>query len=242
MKLFARLTILFALSFSQSADATEEMVFVYFNDFSPYSYSSSPEKNDAYGIFPHYIKELFAKINIKITNESYSWEKAQYMVQSGEADGYITTPIDKRKEYAYFTQKSSFIIKNFLLYINKNLDTEIKKIKNIEDLKKYRICDYKGNAWSEVNLNEINLIKVTKRTDCIPKINANKIDFIVANLGFYHDFKKDNKDSKIFDIPFIKKSSTHFHIGIRKDYPQSYSIIESLNHYIKLENEDNFRN
>ncbi|WP_186645537.1 substrate-binding periplasmic protein [Fluviispira vulneris] len=242
MKLFVYLTILFSHTFNLSAYAAEEMVFVYFNDFYPYSYSSSSEKNDANGIFPHYIKELFSKINIKVTNESYSWEKAQYMVQSGEADGFITTPIEKRKEYAYFTQKSSFIIKNFLLYTKKNLENEIKKIKNIEDLKKYRICDYKGNAWSEANLSEINLIKVIKRTDCISKMNANKIDFIVANLGFYHDLKKDIKDSKIFDIPFIKKSSTHFHIGIRRDYPHSYSIIESLNHYIKLENEDNFRN
>ncbi|WP_161597733.1 substrate-binding periplasmic protein [Fluviispira multicolorata] len=227
--------ICFLFLTSLNTFAIEQIVFVYFNDFPPYSFSSSPQQKDAKGIFPEYIKNIFSKINIKVLNESYPWETAQLMVKKGEADGYITSPIDDRREYAYFTKNVSFIVKNFLVYTNKNLDLQIKKIKKIDDLKKYRICDYKGDSWSQKNLQDIYLVTVTRRMECIEKLKKNNIDFLIANIGFYNLIKRENKEAKIFDIPFINKSSTHFHIGIRKSYPQAESIIESLNHYISLE-------
>ncbi|APJ04465.1 substrate-binding periplasmic protein [Silvanigrella aquatica] len=123
----------------------------YYQDYPPLSYT---ENNKINGIFID-IAELILgkKMGYKVIQEGFPWERAQEMVKKGEFDAHITLFNKKRDEFLFFQKNTSYEASLGYAYSIKSPKLkEIENIKSIDDLKKIRLIDYIGNAWTKENL------------------------------------------------------------------------------------------
>lgn len=150
----SRLAIALAVSIPAfPALAGEPLRLVYFQDYAPLS---SGETEKVHGALIDIMNEALAKrMKIPLAHAGYPWARAQRMVQTGEADAFVTVHTPERQVY---TDASSEIVyhSEIRFYVSKQ-HPELKQMQTLGSLgqfHKYRFGSYIGAGWSRNSLKD----------------------------------------------------------------------------------------
>ncbi len=129
-----------------------DMFMVYFNDAAPYNWIKDGK---LVGLSPDIMEEaLHKRMGIKVIHQGYPWERAQQMVETNNADGFITYPAPHRKKYAVPSGRVyDFTINGFARKDNPKLK-QMQAAKTLADLKPFKLGTYLGSKWAKANLEE----------------------------------------------------------------------------------------
>ncbi|MBK8160848.1 MAG: ABC transporter substrate-binding protein [Rhodospirillaceae bacterium] len=132
-------------------EATSPIQLVFATELAPLSFEKAGE---AKGILIDIAREVFAvRLEQPVVTTLYPWERAQQMVRSGEADGFITVATTERDSYANCGRIP--VLRADLHPIirpDSPQRTDIEAARNLADLRQFDIVSYFGNGWAKQNL------------------------------------------------------------------------------------------
>lgn len=185
--------------------SAEPMTIVYFENFPPYSWKN--ERGQMEGIFIDIANEILTKdLGIPIKHEGYPWTRAQNLVKEGKADAFITVATITRKKYTEVSGEP-FLVSPISIFINKYSPKfeEIKKIKVINDLKRFEVLDYLGNGWGDEKLKDINRTKAVNLNNAFLMLENGRGD-LIATDGLVAKFVLSGmilKNNSILELPIV---------------------------------------
>lgn len=223
--------------FSINAEA-EMFTFAVADNEAPLSYQ---QDDMVEGIIPEIITLIFSYLpSHQVTLKAYPWARAQVHVEFEQADGFLTYPSKKRKQYAYFTSNYAYKLDfGFLIYHKNNANRSIIESANsFEDLRSLKIITQKGAEWESDNI-----------PDFMPKLEANNLymmlhwllrreqaDFLIAmpEQSKYIAKKFGYEEMIAYrHVDFINDSLIPFHIGIRQSHPLAGELTDKIDVVLK---------
>jgi polar amino acid transport system substrate-binding protein len=210
--------VLLGLLAAAPAMAGETLRMMFFDAFAPYSYM---ENGLMRGILPDAMTEACRRLGIPLENQGYPWERAQSMVKSGQADGFVTVPTAEKKSYALAGQES-VITPEISLYTwagNPNME-RLQSLRSIDALRGLRVLDYPGIGWGKEylaglevrlapTLDQIFLMLAQKRGDAFAQIN------LVARYAI----RSQGLGDQLVEIPKPSFPSVPFVLCLEKSSP-----------------------
>lgn len=170
-------------------------------DFQPFSFIN--ENNEIVGFDIDIIKEVAKRINMNLEIKDQSFKMLLPQLQNGYIDVIAAgmTPTEERKKMINFTEPH---LKDNPLIAISNKSSEI-EIKNIEDLKKYKIIvntGYTADIYFS-NLGEFDLTRLDKPIDAFLTLSYKKSHiFLISKHSAKSFIEKDkNNQYNIFEIP-----------------------------------------
>lgn len=211
--------ILILTLFSTPMYAQNTMKMVYFHNFPPFSWED--DNKQMQGILIDVINEsIHARMGISVSHKGYPWARAQYMVKHNRADAFVTVPTPKRREYTKISKEPA-VIATFTLFIKDGNPKiwDLKNVKKISDLKRFKIGSYIGNGWADKNLAGIDV-------DLGPTLDTTLNKLIKGRFDVYpgvsqvtrHRIRELDLQNEIIELPNIIDSST-FNLCIGKKSP-----------------------
>jgi len=198
---------------------------VYFESYSPFSWK---ENNQMHGILIDVLNEALQKrMGIPVTHEGYPWKRAQMMVRRNIADAFATVPTPERKEYTVISNEP-VILATFTMFINKNdsKTEQFKKIKKIDDLKKFKLGQYIGSGWANKKLANMEVMWTSKLSSVLKMLANQRFDiFIDTSQVVRYNIKKMGYQSQIIEIPTILDSAP-FKLCIGKKSPYVHILLK----------------
>lgn len=101
-----------------------------------------------------------------VEHQGYPWARAQLMVRSGEADGMLTAVNPERLSYAV-AGRESVLENETRIYAHKSNARleELAAVRQVEDLKRFRVISYLGNGWLKSRLPEGSRVRWLRTLD-----------------------------------------------------------------------------
>lgn len=192
----------------------------FMSDYEPVSFLS-PVNGEVVGIEPDILKEAFSEEkNIELKFVGFSWERVQDRVKKGQADAFVSPITPERLNYAIPSKVPVFYDSYVLFtYVKHPKMAELKKIKTIDDLREYTVCEYIGSGWARKNLvGKTKKIDYGKNIDMkVTMLAARRCDLIV-DLDFLIESlaKRHQVSDSIVKLPLVIKG-TAYHLWIGKD-------------------------
>ena len=149
---FIRILLIFLgiilLNFSAFAK-TPQRPFIWADDenYKPYIYMGRDGK--PHGIFKDIMTEIFKRLKIPLKCYLYPWPRSQAVVKSGKADGMITVHTKKRMKFLKATDPILIIHEKILARSDNPKIRQIINIKNVKELKNYKVVDTIGAGWAK---------------------------------------------------------------------------------------------
>lgn len=212
-----------SLAAPRIARAATTLRFVATGAFPPYNMRS--EDGQIIGIYADMLNAIGKATNLTIDYRPYPWVRAQKMVEDGEADGFVTIPNDARRKYVRFTNAPLVTADSPLLVTLKGSETAnaLKAAKSLEDLKKFRIGDYRGNSYGEGIHKEWTEKQIVTDIPSVLKIlNGGRIDYTIQIKEIVQYYAKaEGLTGKLDYTPleFLAQNIQYFHIGLRLSLP-----------------------
>jgi polar amino acid transport system substrate-binding protein len=133
------------------AETSRPIRLVFATELAPLSFE---EAGIAKGILIDIAREVFrVRLGHAVDAALYPWERAQQMVRSGEADGFITIAT---KERAAYTNCGRIPVLRAVLHPIVRPDSprrsEVEAAQSLADLHRFSIVSYFGNGWAKQNL------------------------------------------------------------------------------------------
>ena len=226
MRMIASLITIVVILFLQLAPAQANEIkrtikIGYANEWAPISVGDG---KNIKGILPDLMDEIIDKnIGITVEHIGLPWGRAQALVESGDIDGFITTPTKARLQYA-IRSKENVIYIPFQAFVKKNsvTETKFKLSSSLNELKNLNYCDVLGNGWAQsfYNKHNIKFDQVPSIDNCVKMMIAGRSDVIIHASPVVQLFIKklavDGKvsivsspypDSPSFPLLLSKKSS-----------------------------------
>ncbi|MGC9422056.1 substrate-binding periplasmic protein [Vibrio sp.] len=140
--------------FSLSAVAKASMTLVYYEDFPPYSFRD--QQGNMTGILIDIADQVLqTRMGVELIHRGYPWERAQRMVQQGQADAFITIATANRLLYTDASTEAVIVgPMNLFVSPNNRKLAQIKNAQTMDDLSPFLILDYQGNHWGNQHFPE----------------------------------------------------------------------------------------
>jgi polar amino acid transport system substrate-binding protein len=137
-----------------AADPPLRLVFA--AELAPLSFEKSGKIT---GILVEVAREIFVKrLGERMIASLYPWERAQQMVRSGAADGFITIATAERATYANCGRIPVLRVPlRPLVRQNHPRLKEIEAATSLADLRPFDFVSYLGNGWAKENLADFNV-------------------------------------------------------------------------------------
>lgn len=202
---------------------------------------SSEVEGEPTGMFPELIKLVFSYTpEYEIDIKPFPWKRAQLLVESGKAQGFMTYPSSKRKNYAVFSADPFFVQDfGYLIYHKKNVNRFLMEgAKSFQDIANLTAIVERGSEWVRDNIPAyINRLPADSHDIMLNLLFYRKDgDFIVmapemaihaaTKLGYQNDLAYQ-------PVKFINDSLIPFHIGISKKHSKSKEIITVVNSIVE---------
>ncbi|MBF0551155.1 MAG: transporter substrate-binding domain-containing protein [Deltaproteobacteria bacterium] len=205
------------------AHAERPMMFVYFENYAPYSWQ---ENNQMRGILIDVVNEAVHKrMGVPVAQQGYPWARAQLLVEKGAADAFVTVPTPERKAYAQFGQEP-VLRTDFKIFAKAggSRTRELEKVSSIPELKPFKLTDYLGNGWSKENLKGLNVHWLAAMDYIFPYLYEERADATVqvASVCRYN-IKKTGYQNRIVELPNVL-SSAPFSLGIGRNSTYSHIL------------------
>lgn len=186
------------------------------------------------GIYADMLGMIGKALDISIDYRPYPWPRAQKMVEDGEADGFVTIPTEARRQYARFVPAPLVSTESPLLVTvkgAKNAPT-LKAATSLEDLKKFRIGDYRGNSYGDsLHKDWADKHVVADLPNVLKILVGGRIDYTVQIQEIVQYYAKIDSIADRLDytpLNFLAKDIQNFHIGIRSSFPDNARLISDI--------------
>lgn len=203
------------------------------DDSPPTSYI---ENGKAAGMFYEITEALFKRLpKYKISFTALPWKRAQFELQQGAMDVFLTFPTEGRKKYAEFALEPLYEWDYGNLVFNKNNPKRsvIDKAAKFEDLKELTFLSQEGVDWENENVPPFIRRVFSKNIASMLHLvlGRGSGDFFImspeqaifyANKHGYLD-KMDMKK-----VTFISNDKVRFHFGVRKSFVGKESLIKAV--------------
>lgn len=200
-------------------------------DYAPASFTS-PTDGSAIGIEPDIIREAFADIkDVELKFIPLPWQRVQDRVRKGKADAFISAVTPDRLIYATHGKFPVFHDSyTFFTYAGHPRMKDMKKIKTLNDISEYSICEYEGSGWAKKNL-----VGKVKHIDYgntigmkVSMLAARRCDLILdINFLILSTAKHLKMSDSLVKLPATIKGS-EYHLMIGKQSPNK-KILKSIN-------------
>lgn len=176
------------------------------------------------GIFVDICEEILRKrLGYEVVYHQYPWIRAQNMVEDGREDAFITTPTPKRLEYTVVGQVPFALMKKVIFTNKDNPQLEkIKKIKNVEELRPYRLLEYLGSGWSLLRLVQEHNLSVEYSAEIdqvLEKLALGRGDIFIEDPRLVHyNLKILGLTGKVVETPSVLEE-TEFKLCISRKSP-----------------------
>lgn len=193
------------------------MHFVYYDNYRPRSWA---EDGKMRGILIDIIDEAVGKrLGIPVTHTGYPWKRAQYMVEKGMADAFITIPTMERRAYTVIGEEPILV---FTLSIVTRKDhprsMEMEAITSVKQLRGYKIADYLGNGWAQRNLTGMGVEWLSNVDRIFPFLINGRADLVVASNRTIYEMNRQGFNTALKVLP-NPLSSVSFHLCVGKHSP-----------------------
>ena len=221
---------------SFSAHARDEIHMVYYSNFAPLSWSVDGVMKGAFIDIVDQI--LVGKMGFEVKHIGLPWARAQLMVKKGEADGYLAGPTEARLSYATPT-KLPLYQSPFNIFVKKGTlkIKEFKKIKALEDLRKYKLGSFLGHGWSQYQLKGFDVQYVNSLVQVLKMIKLDRVEiYIGSSLVTNYNIQLAGLHKDILEIHNpIELVDFHMFIGKKSPfYRNGKTIADFEKHYIKM--------
>ncbi|WP_426417626.1 substrate-binding periplasmic protein [Aestuariirhabdus sp. LZHN29] len=153
---------------------------VYANQWAPISYGDEVQVR---GILPALVDEIVKKrMGVDVVHRGVPWGRAQSMVRSGSADGFITTPTEARLRYSQRSSETVYEL-TFRAYSRKGSDIgeQLDSGVTLPALAHYQFCDVLGNSWADHFYGELEIaFEATPVVDnCLKMLSMGRTDLLI---------------------------------------------------------------
>lgn len=215
------LTVAGALSGRPALSRPASFRMVYFGDFAPFSQVDG--QGQVSGMFVDAVRALFHdRLGVDVTHQAYPWARAQAMVRSGEADGFVTVPTPERRSYVLSSAHPLF---EFPMCIVAARDgpqlPALRQVRTLEGLRPFRLSHYLGSGWAETYLRPLGLdIQWTADFAGSLRLVANgRVDAIVDNaVSLRHRMQDPEFADRLVDLP-TSLMTQPYHVCIGRSSP-----------------------
>lgn len=194
---------------------------VYFGDFAPFSQIDASGR--VRGLFVDAVQSLLHdRLGMEAEHRAFPWARAQAMVRSGEADGFITVPTPERLSYVLASARPLF---EFPMCIVAAGDSprlsELRRVRTLEGLRPFRLAHYLGSGWADSNLRPLGLdIQWTSDLAGAMRLVANgRVDAMVDNaVSLRHRMQDPEFRDRLVDLP-ASLATQPYHVCIGRNSP-----------------------
>lgn len=190
----------------------------------------------ASGMFREMLEALFSRVPAyKLEFHALPWTRAQWAVQHDEMDMFVTFPSANRARYASFTDNSLYVMDygNIVYDLRGSKAGQIELARSFKDLMSLVFVTQDGVAWENENVPDyIQRYKVNGPASLMHMTFRRAAgDFFIMNTEqavYYAKQLGYENHLGMKKVMFIPNSLAPFHIGLRKSYPDSKSLLAAL--------------
>lgn len=153
---------------------------VYAADWAPISHG---EGSDVRGILPDLMEAIIARrLGVPVIHSGQPWGRAQALIESGQADAFVTTPTEARLEYARRSEENVLLVPfQAFTTSDSTFYRELAAGAPLTSLKDARFCDVLGNGWAKAFYakRKLDYLSVPTIENCLKLLSVKRSDVIV---------------------------------------------------------------
>ncbi len=225
---------------SEAVGVEKEHAFHWIDDEDYYPFIAKDEQGKPVGIYYDIMSEIFRRLDIPLSVELYPWKRAQKLIADGKGDGMITAMTRKRSRLFLATNPIYTVSERAFARIDNPRIQEILAIRNLRDLKGFKIVDTIGSGWAEENLKGLDVVWAPSYSSALYMLANGRVDIYV--LGKYPGMSVLQKliEEKSPYSQNLKKiipgphqlATIHFSLLIRKDSPYA-ALVPQINRVLR---------
>ncbi|MBN2651218.1 MAG: transporter substrate-binding domain-containing protein [Spirochaetales bacterium] len=189
------------------------------------------EDSEYKGLYADVLYEVLnKKLKIPYTIEAFPWERAQQMVEHGEADAMITINTPQRLNYSKANQ-IPLLTSKISLFIKKGRDDlyfNLLSVKSYKDLKPYQIIGLIGDSKLKDYLieDEYKIYRVNNHLSILQMLFSERADIWIHSVsGAQTIIKQYGYEDKIINVP-ITLQIENFHLLISRKSKYLYILTD----------------
>jgi len=212
-----------------------EIKIVYANQWHPYSMGNG---SNVKGILPDLIEQLLAeKLNYSVRHIGVPWNRAQSMVRSGEADGFVTAATAERLGFSKSGAQSLYKL-NYQAFTldNTQVQQTLQRDPDLQDKSKsLRFCDVIGNGWATAfyKAKNIELHTVTTIIGCLKMLKRNRQDVVIHSVDVIESIiAKEPSLNLISKSPYLYEE-VDFYLLLSKKSAHLFPVLDQVDAVLK---------
>ncbi len=229
----------FAGDLSSSAASAEVLNIAFSDGNSPYSFERDGRCE---GILSDLVQSVFEFLPDRdVSCTPFPWARAQAMVRENRMDGLCTYPSESRKKYLEFSPEPLFVQDIGYLAYNKSTPgiEKLTKVKSYEDLARFEFVGVNGVGWEVDNIPPTISRQLLKDLPTAFQIlfRRQSGDFMVISveqaIGLAKTMDFETSSIGFVRADFITNHLVPFHIGLRKNLPDTEKNIDRITEVIR---------
>jgi polar amino acid transport system substrate-binding protein len=208
--------------------------FVFDENSPPYSFVDAQGR--LAGLFPELVTLAAGEWpGFQVSFQALPWARAQAMVSSGEADGFLTYPSEVRKLYAKFTPMPLFTedIGYLVFRADSPLKAKFAQLRSLADLRGLTLMMSVGSEWEQDNIPP-DIARIEKTNDRIKLstlVKRQEGDFTIMGLEQAARLAGElDLVGKLAwqRVDFLPDSQVDFHLGLRSSLRWTPTLLKAL--------------
>lgn len=202
-------------------------------DYQPFSFGiqDAPE-----GLLPRIAEAVFSKCpGIRLEQSIYPWNRAQYLVEKGDANAIITVPTDGRLKYLR-PSATPVISPHFFPYasVKNGRIAELRDASVLADFQKFRVGAYSGSGWSREHLQGFDVDYTTSLpSQVFPMLALDRFDVVFENsIVADYMIRKASLQDNIKPLTAAAVGRYEWHLLVRKDLQGADAVLNCFERQI----------
>lgn len=219
-------TFVTSQGFAQSPYSDQEITIAYANQWAPISYD---DHGIAKGLLPERVETILGKrLGMKVRHLPVPWGRAQFLVETGQVDAFVTTITPKRLTYALASKSKIFLLP--FVPVVRSYDAKVQKLKNPDDLSLYQgelFCDVLGNGWADYFYKDkpVEIYTAPSIKECLKLLRAHRVEAIIHARPVVKKYINElglHKELSLLNIPSEKSPNFSFLLSKKSSFDQAF--------------------
>jgi polar amino acid transport system substrate-binding protein len=210
----------------------QQLKFVYAHDYAPFSWLDQEGK--LRGILVDTLTEAWSnRMGLSLEHQGLPWSRAQMLVRQQRADAFCTAVTPQRLAYTRVSEIP--VIEEpvkIITHTGHPKIQQLREIRDIEDLKPFRIASYLGNGWTQLHFSGYQVENTRSLVHALRMVAGGHADVVVDmhTAVSFAMMQAGLQSQLMFLEPILDQVS--FHTMIRKTSPFA-KLIPELDRHIK---------
>lgn len=183
------------------------------------------------GVYPDALAAIGRELDWTFQYTAAPWARAQDMVRTAQADGFITVATAERQEYALFARQP--LVSRLGVVVVYAADSPrraaIERASSIEDLRSFALVDYIGNGWGNAIWSAWPTVeRVRDLRTMLRMIATGRADVAVQPRSVIEAVARQaGLEDRIAyqDVSFAQQGPSGVYFGLRRSFPHVEALI-----------------